>query len=102
MSFTPKAVNGECREFVVLSPKGAQFDKAAVQNRITEALHEAFPDSGFTVLRVSEPEDEFMIIPVVEEVDGVRAARLPHADMLSKIDAFLVMNFADARPPTIH
>lgn len=102
--FSPKVVEGECREFVVLPPAGVQFDEPDLQARIAEALREAFPDAGFTVIAPKESirEDEFMIMPVVEEINGVRTSRLPHADVIAEIGAFLTVNFATIRAPKLH
>jgi hypothetical protein len=96
MVFAPKIVNGECREFVVLPPESAQFDEPALQARIAEALRKAFPDAGFTVMGTDDPlrDDEFTIIPVVEERDGERMSRLPPADYIAEIGNFLAENFA--------
>jgi hypothetical protein len=104
LAFAPKVVNGECREFVVLPPEGVQFDEPTLHTRIAEALREAFPDAGFTVMGRDNPlrDDEFTIIPVVEERDGERMSRLPHPDVIAEIGNFLTVNFAGIPAPKLH
>jgi hypothetical protein len=100
--FSPKVVNGESREFVVLPPLGSQFDEPALHQRIAEALREAFPDAGFTVLAGGPREDDFTIMPVVEERNGVKTSRVPHPDVIAEIGTFLALNFATIRAPMLN
>lgn len=102
MAFSTKVVKGECREFVVIPPDGAQFDELGLQARIAEALREAFPDAGFTVISAEYRNDDFTILPVLEERNGVMTTRMPHADVIAEIDTFLTLNFATIRAPRLH
>jgi hypothetical protein len=104
MVFVPKVVDGECREFAVVPPAGLQFDEVALQNRIGEALREAFPQSGFTIICTDQSlrSDEFWIVPVVSESRDGPATRMPQESVLAEMMAFLTANFAAIPTPTLN
>jgi hypothetical protein len=86
----------------VIPPRGAQFEEPDVIKRITEALHEEFPEAAFMVAD-GERWDAFIVYPILGTSDSdTPMARMPAEGAVAKILDFLEANFGGIPKPGVH